>query len=280
MIHRYAGGSEGEDMGALDGKVAIVTGASRGIGRETALELARAGADIVVAARTVERRSKLPGTIHETVEGIQALGRRAVAVATDVSKAVDLDRLVATAIDEMGRVDVLVNNAAYTSGHALTQSVWEMSREDWELQFATNVHGPFSLIKAVAPHMRDQGGGVVVNITSRAYEPQPVDGDTLRQFGGAGPWAYGSSKAALNRMANGIAAQVFAHGIAVVTLEPGFVRTEFVDLMSERGAFNASAAIPTSVPAKVVAHLAEAGNAMPHTGQVVSAPALHAELGL
>ncbi len=155
-----------------------------------------------------------------------------------------------------------------------------MSREDWELQFATNVHAPFSLIKAVAPHMRDQGGGVVVNITSRAYESQPVDRDASRRFGGAGPWAYGSSKAALNRMANGMAGQLFAHGIAVVTLEPGFVRTEFVDFMSERGAFDASAAISTSVPAKVVAHLAEADNALRYTGQVVSAPALHAELGL
>ena len=195
--------------------------------------------------------------------------RRAVAVVTDVSKASDLDRLVATAIEEMGRVDVLVNNAAYTSGHALTQPVWEMSREDWELQFATNVHAPFSLIKAVAPHLRDQGGGVVVNITSRAYESQPVDRDASRLFGGAGPWAYGSSKAALNRMANGMAGQLFAHGIAVVTLEPGFVRTEFVDFMSERGAFDASAAISTSVPAKVVAHLAEADNALRYTGQVV-----------
>ncbi len=101
MIQPSAG--EGEDMGDLEGKVAIVTGASRGIGKETALELARAGADVVVAARTVERRSRLPGTIYETVEGIQAMRRRAVAVVTDVSKASDLDRLVATAIEEMGR---------------------------------------------------------------------------------------------------------------------------------------------------------------------------------
>jgi NAD(P)-dependent dehydrogenase (short-subunit alcohol dehydrogenase family) len=81
-------------------------------------------------------------------------------------------------------------------------------------------------------------------------------------------------------MANGLAAQLLEHGIAVVTVEPGFVRTEFVDLMSEHGEFDASAAIPTSVPAKVVAHLAEVVNAMPYTGQVVSAPALYAELAI
>jgi NAD(P)-dependent dehydrogenase (short-subunit alcohol dehydrogenase family) len=174
---------------------------------------------------------------------------------------------------------VLLNNAAYTSGHALTQPLWEMSREDWELQFATNVHAPFSLIKAIVPHMRDQGGGVVVNVTSRAYEMHAVGGDSER-FGAAGPWAYGASKAALNRMTNGMAAQLYEYGIAVIAMEPGFVRTEFVDLMSERRAFDASAAIPMSVPARVVAHLSGSGAAMRYTGQVVSAPELYAELSL
>lgn len=262
----------------LEGKVALVTGASRGIGRESALELARQGADVVVAARTVERRSTLPGTIGETVAAVEALGRRALAVATDVSKAVDLEALVDQAISTFGRVDVLVNNAAYTSGHALTSALWEMSRDAWELQFATNVHAPFSLIKAIAPLMRDQGGGVIVNITSRAYEMQPVGGEY--ECVDAGPWAYGASKAALNRMTNGIAAQVYAHHIAVIAMEPGFVRTEFVDLMNQRGAYDAADAIPMHVPARVVAHLAGSDDAMRYTGQVVSAPALYTELAL
>jgi len=263
----------------LEGKVALVTGASRGIGRESALELAREGADVVVAARTVEPRSKLPGTVGETVAAIEALGRRALAVATDVSRVADLDALVERALATFGRIDVLVNNAAYTSGHALTQPLWDMSRDDWELQFATNVHAPFSLIKAISPHMRDQGGGVVVNVTSRAYEMQPVGLDGER-FGAAGPWAYGASKAALNRMTNGMAAQLHEHEIAVIAMEPGFVRTEFVDLMSERGAFDASDAIPMAVPARVVAHLAASADAMRYTGQVVWAQTLHAELRL
>jgi NAD(P)-dependent dehydrogenase (short-subunit alcohol dehydrogenase family) len=264
----------------LQGKVAIVTGASRGIGKETAIELARQGADVVVAARTVERRSSLPGTIGETVDAIEALGRRSLAVATDVATASDIEGLVEATLSTFGRVDILANNAAYTSGRALTQSLWEMSRDDWELQFATNVHAPFSLIKAVAPQMREQGSGVIVNVTSRASEMQAVDGDALQRFGGAGPWAYGASKAALNRMANSLAAQLFQYGIAVVTVEPGFVRTEFVSLMEERGTFRADDAISTSVPARVIAYLASSGQAMRYTGQVISAPAVHAELGL
>jgi NAD(P)-dependent dehydrogenase (short-subunit alcohol dehydrogenase family) len=265
---------------SLEGKVALVTGASRGIGRETALELARRGADVVVAARTVERRSKLPGTIGETVAAIEGLGRRAVAVATDMADPAAVDALAEAALEAWGRVDVLVNNAAYTSGHALTQPLWEMSRTDWELQFATNVHGPFSLTKAVTPAMQRHGGGVVVNITSKAYELVPVRGGSRREFGGAGPWAYGATKAAVNRMTNGIAAQLYEHGIAVIAMEPGFVKTEFVSLMEDRGAFDASEAIPTSVPAEVVAYLADPQHGMQYTGQVVSAPQLHAELGL
>jgi NAD(P)-dependent dehydrogenase (short-subunit alcohol dehydrogenase family) len=155
-----------------------------------------------------------------------------------------------------------------------------MSRDDWELQFATNVHGPFSLIKAVAPHMRDNGGGVIVNVTSKAYEMQPVTGGFRRMGDGPGPWAYGASKAALNRMTNGMAAQLHEDEIAVIAMEPGFVKTEFVTLMEDRGAFDASEAIPTSVPAKVVAFLAQPANGMRYTGEVVSAPALFAELGL
>ncbi|HXY93992.1 MAG TPA: SDR family oxidoreductase [Acidimicrobiia bacterium] len=272
--------SGGSLLLGLHDKVALVTGASRGIGKAIAIELARQGADVVVAARTVDTRRRLPGTIGETVGEIQALGRRALAVPTDVTKAEELDALADRAVSQWGRVDVLVNNAAYTSGRALAQSVWEMSRDEWELQFATNVHAPFTLVKALAPRMRDQGGGVVVNITSRAAESQRVDPDSLHDFGRTGPLAYAASKAALNRMGNVLAAQLYEHGIAVITVEPGFVRTEFVAMMEERGGYDATGAIPMSVPARVVAHLADSDHAMRYTGGVVRAPDLFAELGL
>jgi NAD(P)-dependent dehydrogenase (short-subunit alcohol dehydrogenase family) len=99
-------------MQSLEGRVALVTGASRGIGRETALELARRGADVVVAARTVEPRSKLPGTIGETVAAIEGLGRRALAVRTDMANPSDIEALAEQALETFGRVDVLVNKAA------------------------------------------------------------------------------------------------------------------------------------------------------------------------
>jgi NAD(P)-dependent dehydrogenase (short-subunit alcohol dehydrogenase family) len=265
-------------MEGLHGKVALVTGASRGIGKAVAVELARAGADVVVAARTVEARANLPGTVNETVAEIESLGRRALAVRTDVALVDDLDALAATALGEMGRVDVLVNNAAYTSGSVLTLPVWEMTREAWELQFATNVHAPFSLVKALAPAMREHGGGVVVNMTARGAGLQPVD--DVSRFGKAGPWVYGTTKAALNRLGNALAQQLRPDGIAVISVEPGFVRTEFMDLMSERGVVDVTDAIPMRVPARVVAHLAASGDALRWTGQVVSAPDLFEELGL
>ncbi|HEX5588455.1 MAG TPA: SDR family NAD(P)-dependent oxidoreductase, partial [Acidimicrobiia bacterium] len=215
----------------LEGKVAIVTGASRGVGKQIAIELATRGADVVVAARTVEPRRRLPGTIGETVEAVEALGRRAVAVQADVSVEDDLVKVVDTAVAELGRIDVLVNNAAYTSGKAWGLPLLELSRNDWHRQFATNLDAAFTLVQAVVPHMRDQGGGVIVNLTSAA-------GDLVAGGGGGGeesvmgtaPLAYASSKAALNRFANAVAGQLRPMGIAIVNVEPGFVRTEMVDI--------------------------------------------------
>src|SRR5262245_32136389 len=96
----------------LEGKVAIVTGASRGIGKQVAVELAGRGADVVVVARTVERHGRLPGTIGDTVAAVEATGRRALAVPADVGVAADLERVARAAVDGFGRIDVLVNNAA------------------------------------------------------------------------------------------------------------------------------------------------------------------------
>ena len=105
-------------MDDLDGRVAIVTGASRGIGRQIALELGRRGMTVVVAARTVDPHRRLPGTIGETVAAIEAAGGTALAVRTDVTVVEDLEQLVATAAAEFGRIDVLVNNAAETNSSA------------------------------------------------------------------------------------------------------------------------------------------------------------------
>ena len=105
-------------MRALQGKTTIVTGGSRGIGKQVAIELGRRGAAVVVAARTVEPRRRLPGTIGETLVAIEAVGAKCIAVAADMADAEDLVRLVSTTTAAFGRIDVLINNAAATSGRA------------------------------------------------------------------------------------------------------------------------------------------------------------------
>ena len=159
-------------MDDLDGRVAIVTGASRGIGRQIALELSRRGMTVVVAARTVDPHRRLPGTIGDTVAAIEAAGGTALAVRTDVTVVEDLEQLVATAAAEFGRIDVLVNNAAETNSSRAP--IDEMPRADWLHEFDANVHAPFTLIGAVLPHLRRQGGGLIVNVTSGAGDLDAV----------------------------------------------------------------------------------------------------------
>jgi NAD(P)-dependent dehydrogenase (short-subunit alcohol dehydrogenase family) len=258
----------------LSGKVAVVTGASRGIGKQIAVELATRGADIVVVARSVEQKGRLAGTIGETVALVEALGRRALAVPVDVTVEADLFRLVEQAVATFGRIDVLVNNAAFTSGKVWGAPLAQLSRADWQMQFDTNLNAPFTLMQAVVPHMERCGGGVIVNITSIAGDLVPsAEGGGEDAVLGSAPLAYGASKAALNRLTNAVAPQLRAKGIAVVNIEPGFVRTEMVELMAERG-FDASAAVPTSVPASAVAIVVTDDDPLRFSGQVLHASEL------
>jgi len=149
--------ARGEDVMDIEGKVAIVTGASRGIGRQIALELARRGAKIVLAARTVEPHKRLPGTVGATVAAIEELGGEALALQVDVTRPEDLEGLVDAAVERFGRLDIVVNNAADTT--ALSAPVEEYPREAWLRQFDANVHAPFTMMGLAAPHLRRQGGG-------------------------------------------------------------------------------------------------------------------------
>ncbi|MCX8031956.1 MAG: SDR family NAD(P)-dependent oxidoreductase [Thermoleophilia bacterium] len=201
----------------MEGKVAIVTGASRGIGKAIAIGLAKEGAKVVVAARTVEPRSeKLPGTIHETVDAIEALGGEALAVQCDVTDEASVSAMVQAAVDRFGRIDVLVNNAAVD----FPASVLDMPLKRWDLVIRVNTTGPFLCSKAVLPHMIAQGGGSIVNITSNA--------GAERGSGTVGySAAYGVSKAALDRFTWALAAEVGKYNIAVNAVKPwGVVDTE------------------------------------------------------
>ncbi len=261
----------------LTSKVAVVTGASRGIGKQTAVELARLGALVVIASRTEEPRDRTPGTLSETATAITDVGGEALAVRVDLAQQADLEHLVDVALGARGHVDILVNNAAYTVGKALWTHVPDLTREQWEKGFAVNVTAPLMLIEGFWNSMSAHGGGVVVNVTSGAAELQP-GGVAVRLPGSAlpdyGP-LYGASKAALNRMAHAIAAEGAPHNIAVITLDPGFVLTEtMAQTFGERGGDEASVgAVSPSLPARAIASLCSCEDPMRYSGQIVSATA-------
>jgi NAD(P)-dependent dehydrogenase (short-subunit alcohol dehydrogenase family) len=253
-------------MDNLDGRVAIVTGASRGIGRQVALELSRRGMTVVVAARTVDPHRRLPGTIGETVAAIEAAGGTALAVRTDVTVVEDLEQLVATAVADFGRIDVLVNNAAETNSSRAP--IDEMPRADWLHEFDANVHAPFTLIGAVLPHLRRQGGGLIVNVTSGTGDLVPTGANDDMLVGTL--LGYATTKAALNRMANALAPALRQDGVAIVNVDPGFTRTELVDLLGERGLVDAEAAGSMDLTARLVARLVtDDDEAMRCTGQIL-----------
>ena len=203
---------------SLQGKVAIVTGASRGIGKAMALGLAEAGASVVVAARTAEPRGTLPGTIHETVSEIETAGGRALAVTCNVREEESIREMVNRALDGFGAVDVLVNNAGI-GGYA---PFLQMTLREWELNMAINLRAPFIACQAVAPIMVEQGGGSIVNVSSHAATN--IFSSTLGEDHDAGiaiiGQAYGASKAALERLTWGLAAELGPHNIAVNALKP------------------------------------------------------------
>ena len=168
---------------SLAGRVAIVTGGGTGIGRGVALALARAGADTVVAART-------PEPLEETCAEVRALGRRALAVQTDVTDTAQVGNMVARAMDAFGRVDVLVNNAGGNAGPTFRQRLLlEMSAQDIDETFTVNVRSMLSCSQAVAPIMNRQEQGAIINVASRAGRESTAPS--------AGGGVYPASKAAV-----------------------------------------------------------------------------------
>ncbi|MGR6914229.1 SDR family NAD(P)-dependent oxidoreductase [[Actinomadura] parvosata] len=204
-------------MGVLDGRVAVVTGASRGIGAAIAERLAAEGARVVVAARTVDAaRSKLEGTIGETVARIEAAGGTAFAQPTDLSREHDRQALVRAAEQRYGPVDILVNNAAVT----YFAPVAEFTGRRYDLMFEVQVNAPFHLAQLVVPGMRERGAGWMLNISSIAARHPTFPPGPYAAFGGT---VYGMCKAALERFTTGLAAELYADGIAVNALSPNKV---------------------------------------------------------
>lgn len=207
-------------MGKLDGRVAIVTGASRGIGEEIAKLFAQEGAKVVCAARTLNEGDHrlLSGSLAGTVKQITDAGGQAIAVPVDVSNEADCQKLLKAAEDAYGTVDILVNDAALT----YYKPIVDYNVKHWVKAFSVNVHGPFMLSQRVLPAMIKLRRGAIVNISSgSAIGPgrapftnaRPVNGGTM----------YGATKAALERFTQGLAQEVAEHNIAVTALSPSQV---------------------------------------------------------
>jgi citronellol/citronellal dehydrogenase len=206
-------------MQRLDGKVAIVTGASRGIGAAIAQRLAADGARVAIAARTVhEGDHRLEGSLETTAERIRAAGGRVLTITADIAKSADRQRLVETVERELGAIDVLVNNAAVT----YFEPVLDFPERHFELMFAVQVRAPFELAQRVLPGMRARGRGWILNISSRAA----IHPSGPPFSGRGGSTVYGMCKAALERFTTGLASEVYADGVAVNVLSPsGLVPT-------------------------------------------------------
>jgi NAD(P)-dependent dehydrogenase (short-subunit alcohol dehydrogenase family) len=194
----------------------VVTGASRGIGAAVAERLAAEGAAVALTARTRDGDDRLGGGLAVTAERLARYGVAVATVVADLTDDADRARIVPEAMDGLGGpIDVLVNNAAA----AIYQPLAEISTKRRRLMFEANVHAPLDLAQAVVPAMRTAGEGWIVNVSSRVA--QPWDGPPFA-LGANGTTiaAYGASKAALNRITNGLAAELHGSGIRVNTIEP------------------------------------------------------------
>ena len=188
-------------MGLLDGKVARVTGGSRGIGRAIALRLGQEGADVAVCARNVEAA----GEVASEIEG---LGRKCLVRACDVADAEQAGALIASTIDELGQLDILVNNAGVTRDNLLMR----MKEEDWDEVLAINLKGAFNCARAAVRPMLKARGGRIVNITS-----------VVGLQGNAGQANYAASKAGLIGLTKSLARELASRGITANAVAPGLV---------------------------------------------------------
>jgi len=270
-------------------RVALVTGASRGIGKAIAVHLARAGCDVAVAARTVhdgERRehsstvkrsdtTPLPGSLDETAALVEREGTRSIGVFLDLTDRSTLAPAVQRVLDQWGRIDILVNNGRYIGpGHM--DHLLDTPVELLDAHLEANVMAPVILSQLVLPQMLERGDGYVVNITSSAGSSNPP------VPAGEGGWGlgYAMSKGAMHRLAGIIAVELGERGIVAFNLHPGFVATE--RMAQDMGAFgfDASAGAPADVIGAAAAWLVTSPAARALNGEWIEGQELCRERNL
>nr|WP_106784139.1 3-oxoacyl-[acyl-carrier-protein] reductase [Lysinibacillus timonensis] len=199
-------------MGKLEGKVAVVTGASRGIGRAIALQLAKEGANVVVNYSGSEQKAQ------QVVEEIISMGTKAIAVQGNVSEVNSVQNLMETAIKEFGSIDILVNNAGITRDNLIMR----MKEEEWDDVINTNLKGVFLCTKAVTRQMMKQRSGRIINISS-----------IVGVLGNAGQANYVAAKAGVIGLTKTTARELASRNILVNAVAPGFITTEMTDALPE-----------------------------------------------
>lgn len=254
----------------LTGKVAVITGTTRGIGRCIALELARAGANIVMAARTVAANPHhvLPGTLEQTEAEVRACGVEVLSVATDVAVEADVLALRDQALARFGRCDILVNNSAVSYLGPLL----DLTVKRWDILFGVNLRGPMMLSQAFLPGMLERGSGSIINITSASG--RSLQRAELSDEEKAIPLtAYGTSKAALNQLTILLDRELSGRGVAINALEV-HAATE-IYLMNVREPDFTQVELPDA-PAQLVAWIA--AQPASFTGQILDQTELLREL--
>jgi NAD(P)-dependent dehydrogenase (short-subunit alcohol dehydrogenase family) len=291
-------------VGRLEGRIAIVTGASRGLGRSIAELFAAEGAAVAVVARTeVQWDPRLPGTVHDTVAAIERAGGKAIAVPADLAKPEEVDTVVERTKAALGTVDILVNNAALTvpgrpppkeagaaraddkptdqspppvpSGWAIPRSSFlAFPLKGFRLHFEIGLMATYRLMQLVLPDMIELGRGSIVNISSlAAYSPGP---GPYRTLGPAGSFAYGGNKAAMHHLTQAVAAEMQQHGVPVNALMPS------EPVLSPGNLYAGAGAIDYAIPERFAEATLQVALADPTvmTGQLLwSEDVLHPELG-
>ena len=261
--------------------VAMITGASRGIGKATAIALAQAGYDLVLAARTLSPNNRavenvldqqgqpLAGSLEQTETEVKALGSNAISVPLDLLDKNSMNQATKTATDHFGTVDILINNAIY-QGPGLMSDLLKSDFADIEKTFDANVLAQLYLVRALLPDMLTRGSGTIINLTSEAGMVDPP----LKLADGGWSFAHGATKAALHRMAGILHLEYHEQGIRAYNVEPGLVASEsMIAVMGEVSALETMGirSAPVTVPAAVICWLCEKDTAGTMSGQNIHA---------